>query len=292
MSRTEATPRATDLAGPVRRVLVIGATGYIGAAVARALDRHGYEVVAMSRRDNAGPYPTVPGDLTRPETLAAALDAARPDAIVHAGQFHASAELAALTTLLARGVPVFYTSGIWWLGAVGSLPFAEDPPVGDSTRARAERLVLAAAPRVRTVVIRPGVVYGHGDGIPGEMIAWARKYGAGRYVGAGSVRWPTVHVDDLAELFVLAIERAEPGAILHGIGDGAVRVSEIAAAADKAAGGTGRAEAWPVEEAAIELGEQYAGSLALDQAFSSVRTRMALDWHPKRPGIKDELLQS
>ncbi|MFI6826310.1 NAD-dependent epimerase/dehydratase family protein [Kribbella sp. NPDC050241] len=273
------------------KAAVIGASGYIGTAVAERLTGAGYEVVAVSRRGTVADYPTVPGDLTRPETLRSALAAVRPDVVVHAGNPSGDldVDLASTAALLDHGVPLIYISGIWWLGAVGETPFTEDPPGGDTPRAQIERAVLAAADRVRTVVIRPGVVYGRGGGIPAEMVGWARKYGVGRYVGDPGTRWPTVQVDDLADLVLLAIERARSGAVLHGVSDEAVEVSAIAAAADLAAGGTGRAEAWPVASAAEALGEQYARWLALDQAISSTRTRAELGWRPSRPAIVEDL---
>ncbi|TCC49253.1 NAD-dependent epimerase/dehydratase family protein [Kribbella pittospori] len=273
------------------KAAVIGASGYIGTAVAERLTGARHEVVAVSRRGNVANYTTVPGDLTRPETLRSALAATGPDVVVHAGNPTGDVEvdLASTAALLDQGAPVIYISGIWWLGAVGESPFTEDPPDGDTPRAQLERAVLAAADRVRTVVVRPGVVYGRGGGIPAEMVGWAGKYGVGRYVGDPGTRWPTVQVDDLADLVLLAIEHARSGAVLHGVGEEAVEVSAIAAAADVAAGGIGRAEAWPVASAAQELGEQYARWLALDQAFSSTRTRAELDWRPSRPTIVEDL---
>jgi nucleoside-diphosphate-sugar epimerase len=169
------------------RTAVIGATGYIGGAVAERLVAAGHEVSAVSRRDNVVGYPTVPGDLTRPDSLARALDVIQPEVIVHAGN-----------------------------------------PTGDVQL-------------------------------------------------------------DLADLFLLAIERAEPGAILHGVGEEAVQVSDVAVAADLAAGGSGRAEPWPVAEAGEQIGAQYAAWLALDQVISSARTRAALDWRPSRPTLVNDL---
>jgi nucleoside-diphosphate-sugar epimerase len=273
------------------RTAVIGATGYIGSAVAERLVAAGHDVSAISRRDSVAGYPTVAGDLTRPESLSRALDEIQPEVIVHAGNptGDVQLDLEGIGVLLERGVPVIYTSGIWWLGEVGESPFIELPPSGDAPRVHAERAFLDAAEKVRTVVIRPAIVYGRGGGIPAEMVGWARAQGVGRYVGTPGTRWPTVHVDDLADLFLLAIERAEPGAILHGVGEEGVRVSDVAVAADLAAGGSGRAEPWPVAEAGNEIGAQYAAWLALDQVISSARTRAALDWRPNRPTLVEDL---
>jgi nucleoside-diphosphate-sugar epimerase len=268
------------------RVLIIGSTGYIGSAVASAVAAAGHEVIPLSRRETG---PGVLGDLARPETIEPALREARPDVIVHAAHpIGAAADLAAIDRLSAFGAALVYTSGIWWIGATGDTPFDERQPHGNSDRARVEAAVLAAAPTIRSVVIRPGIVYGHRRGIPAEMVEWAGRFGVGRYVGSPGTRWPVVHVEDLGDLFVAAIERAEPGAVLHGVGE-TVLSSDVAAAADRAAGGAGRAEAWPVEAAAVELGERYAANLALDQVLSSTRTRSSMDWHPHRPGLVADL---
>jgi nucleoside-diphosphate-sugar epimerase len=140
-------------------------------------------------------------------------------------------------------------------------------------------------------VIRPGVVYGRGGGIPAEMVGWARTYGAGRHVGPAQTRWPTVHVDDLAELYVLALAGAGPGGVVHGAGEEGVRVGDIAAAADVAAGGPGRAEEWPVAEAGAVIGAGYAASLAMDQVLACGRAQAEYGWHPTRPGIVGDLAE-
>lgn len=65
-------------------VLVIGATGYIGSAVAAAFTRAGHEVAALSRRtgEDHGRW-VVEGDLEDPASLVAA--ARGFDRVVHAG---------------------------------------------------------------------------------------------------------------------------------------------------------------------------------------------------------------
>jgi dTDP-4-dehydrorhamnose reductase len=67
------------------RVLVTGASGFLGGHVARALERAGHEVIAAGRAVPAGPRRFVRLDLARPAEIAGTLDEARPQAIVHAG---------------------------------------------------------------------------------------------------------------------------------------------------------------------------------------------------------------
>ncbi|MFC4059124.1 NAD-dependent epimerase/dehydratase family protein [Planomonospora corallina] len=278
------------------KVLVLGATGYIGSAVAGRLAEHGHEVVALVRPAVAGEERVVPGasavrygDATDPAALRAAADDA--DVVVHAAApaGDAGTELAAVEALLAGGARIVYTSGIWVLGPGAS---AEDGPLAPiplvAFRADVERRVREAG----GVVIRPGIVYGRGGGIPALLVAKAAEHGRGRYVSADGQEptWPTVHVDDLADLFAVAVEKAEAGAVLHGVAEEAVPLPAIAEAAGRAAGlGGAGVRAWPVEEAAGDLGPAFAGALALGQSVSALRTREALGWNPYRPGIVAEL---
>jgi hypothetical protein len=85
----------------------------------------------------------------------------------------------------------------------------------------------------------------HPTAIPGAdklrlMSESARGEGAARYVGTGKNRWPFVHVDDLADLYLLALERAPAGSILLGVAGPSRAVSEVAAAASRGAGAGGR----------------------------------------------------
>jgi nucleoside-diphosphate-sugar epimerase len=97
-----------------------------------------------------------------------------------------------------------------------------------------------------------------------------------------------VHVDDLADLVVLAVERGQRGVVLHGVAEPAVPVKELAVAADLAAGGVGRAEAWPVADAASVLGAPFAAALALNQEVLSPVAK-DMGWTPRRMNALTDL---
>ncbi|MGW8351909.1 NAD-dependent epimerase/dehydratase family protein [Streptomyces wedmorensis] len=283
------------------KVLVLGATGYIGSAVVSRLTLEGHDVVPLVK-NAAALHPDAPvrvGDLTDPASLRAAVTD-DVDAVVNLATptGDEAVDTAALEALVeplrGTGRAYVYTSGVWVLGATGDTPANEDsatdPIAIVGYRPRIEQRVLAAAEDdVRAVVIRPGIAYGHDGGIPALMTGWAREHGTGRYVGPVATRWPMVHVDDLAELYVLALTKAQPGDLLHGVAWDSVPAAAIAAAADIAAGGTGRAEPWPLPEAAETLGAPFAEALALDQVVSGRRAVDELGWHPSRPSILTEL---
>ena len=141
------------------------------------------------------------------------------------------------------------------------------------------------------MVIRPGIVHGAGGGIPGMMIDWARAAGTGRYVGEPTVRWPMVHVDDLADLVVLAVDRAPAGTVLHAVTEPAVPVKELAAAADLAAGGSGAAQAWDEQDAASELSAPFAEALALHQEVTA-NVAHDIGWRPTHVNAVSELSEA
>jgi nucleoside-diphosphate-sugar epimerase len=276
------------------RVLVLGATGYIGSAVTERLTAAGHQVVALTRHrghDPRLPHPHqvrwgdihVPGSLSDAVTpdIDAVVDVSNPsgDAAVDAAKI-----AALLEPLRGTGRALVYTSGVWVLGPTGPGSVDEDAPTRPielvRERPEIEREVLAAAADgVRGVVIRPGIAHGRGSGIPALLVELARSHGGGRYVGA-PVRWPMVHVDDLADLYVTAVERADAQGVIHAVAEEAVPVVDLAAAAARGIGAAGPVEPWPIAQARATLGRAYADALALDQACSGYRARR-LGWQPR-----------
>ncbi len=280
------------------KVLLAGTTGYVGSAAAGALRGAGHEVVGLARSDEAAArleadgFPVRRGDLADPGSVAEAV--AGTEAVVHAAALAGDADAAAVRAVLAMlegtGKTLVYVSGAWVLGNTGDAVADEDAPTDPAAlvawRPAVEREVIAAAGRgVRSVVVRPAVVYGRGGGIPASLVRSARRKGVVRYVGDGRQRWSFVHVDDLADLLVLALE-APPGTLLHAAAGPALPAREVAEAAAEPAGA--RAEAWPLDAARTTLGD-FADALALDQQVSGDRARRLLGWRPRRAGVLWEL---
>jgi nucleoside-diphosphate-sugar epimerase len=286
------------------KVLVFGAAGYIGSAVVDALRAAGHSPVAAvhdPRHATADGLPTRVVDLNDTAKVRAAVSY-DIDAVLHVASPTGdwAADRAAVDVILDRlrgtGKPFVYTSGVWVLGATGPEGVDESAPTSPldivSGRPEIERAVLSAATdAVATTVIRPGIVHGWGGGITSMMVGWARERGVGVYVGDEPPVWPMVHVDDLADLYLLAITKAEPGALLHGVAEPAVSVSELARAADRVAGGPGRAVPWPVDDAAGALGTPFATALAASQTVRAAASR-ELGWFPRRAGAVADLAAS
>ena len=283
-------------------IFLTGATGYIGNAVADALMQAGHSVTGLARSDEAAANLHLKGitphhgDLKSPHTLAAAASAL--DGVIHTGttndgNLDQAAVRAMLDALKFSGKPFLYTSGVWVLGNTGDRAADESAPLKPiglvAWRPAVERLVLDSAHQgVRAIVIRPALVYGRGGGIPADLVRSAQENGAARYVGTGENRWPVIDVDDLAELYLLAFEKAAAGTLLHAADTSTHRVSEIAAAASAGAGRNGHTEPWPLDDARKTLGA-YADALVLDQRVCSDKATSLLGWRPRAAGILHDL---
>jgi nucleoside-diphosphate-sugar epimerase len=263
------------------RILVIGATGYIGSRAAAALAAAGHDIAALRRPDGRPlpkGYENVAGDMLDPPSLTGA--AAGFDLVVHAGAPLGDADLPGADALVARGSPLLYTTGAAVLGSGWS---DEDSPPNPhplaAVRPEIERRLLAAGGRV----IRPGMVYGTPDApIPALLATKAAERGAGIYIGPAGVRWPVVHGDDLATLYVAVAERAPAATIWHGVSETA-RLDEVAAVL-----GGGTAVSWPLEEATKELGP-LADLVTREQDVSSTKTQARLGWTPRHTSIVADL---
>lgn len=277
------------------RIFLTGATGHIGSAVMDAFLRAGHRVDALARNthkaaqlEGRGAHPVL-GDLGQPAAYA---DAARSaDGIIHAafeysprGAHVDAAALDALLTAAAASKSVrflVYTSGVWVLGN-SPTPADESAPVNpielSAWRPAHERRVLdSASDRLRTIVIRPGIVYGGGRGIVGDLLKDAAN-SLIRVVGSGDNRWPLVYDRDLADLYLRLAESSGATGLYHANDEGDERVNEIVSAISEHAKTTPSVRHVPLPEARQKMGP-YAEALALDQVVRSPRAR-ALGWAP------------
>jgi nucleoside-diphosphate-sugar epimerase len=286
------------------QVFLTGATGYIGSAVAQALSQAGYAVVGLARSEDqartlaAKGLGAHRGDLRDPASLAEG--ARHADAVIHtalpaaadAGQVDRAAVEAMLGALAEFNRPFIYTSGCWVLGHTGDKVADEDTGIDPTPlvawRPANERLVLDAARQgVQGIVLRPAMVYGRGGGLVASFVQSARAHGAARVIGDGGNRWTFVHLDDLAALYVLALQAAA-GTLLYAAHGAPVRVRALAEAASRAAGADGKVETVPIAEARQTMGP-LADALTLDQQISGERAQRMLNWQPHGLPVMEEL---
>jgi len=284
---------------PPMRIFLTGATGYIGSAVLDALLRNSHEVTALVRDPERaerlslrGVQPVI-GELSAPKSYASAVETC--DGVIHTALERSKRAVAvdrqAVETLLgaairraAKGNPVgfVYTSDLWVLGNTAGAA-REDAPIRPTAlvdwRPEHEKLVLDAGRgrMLRTVVVRPGVVYGGARGIVGDFLKDAAN-GLIRIVGDGRNRWACVYDRDLADLYVRVAAQPEAAGIYHVNDEADESVSEIVEAVANHAKMEPDIRHMPLDEARVKLGP-YADALALNQIVRSPRAR-ELGWVP------------
>ena len=142
-----------------------------------------------------------------------------------------------------------------------------------------ERLVLAASrgTALRTMVLRPGVVYGGARGIIGDMLKNAAN-GLVRVVGDGRNRWACIYDRDLADLYTRLVAHPDASGVFHVNDEADERVEDIVDSIARQARMRPDVRHVPIEEARTKMGP-YADALALDQVVRSTRAR-ELGWAP------------
>ncbi|WP_037914463.1 NAD-dependent epimerase/dehydratase family protein [Actinacidiphila yeochonensis] len=255
-------------------VLVIGSAGYLGRYVARSFAEAGYRVTGLQRpggRPVDPRYQAVPGDLADPASLRAAAEGF--DLVVHAGRIEGEVEREGVEAILASGTRLIHTSGADVLGPGDTFEdTVPKPPSCVAWRAPVEQVVRAGG----GILIRPGLIYGDNGGVvPDQLLPVAAKLGAGLYFERRGVRWPAVHVADLAELYPLVARKAAPGTAWNGVTE-TIAVDELAAVT-----GAGTSVCWqsidnPPAEIA-DIVELY----VMDHDVSSEKTRREMGWRPR-----------
>jgi nucleoside-diphosphate-sugar epimerase len=273
------------------RIFLTGGSGYIGSAVVDALVRGGHVVDALVRNTEKaaqvrarGGRPVI-GDLATPASFADAL-AAADGVILTAFEYSARGaqlDAAAIDAALSPGRPgklVIYTSGIWVLGPTPS-PANESAPVNPiehvAFRPAHERRVLDADADIRTIVVRPGIVYGSSSGIVGDLFKDAAN-GLVRIIGDGDNHWPLIYDRDLGDLYLRLVNHTDAAGVFHANDEGDERVNDIVAAIGEQTPIRPSIRRIPLAEAKQKLGT-YAEALSLDQKLRSPRAR-ALGWQP------------
>ena len=290
----------------MRTIFLTGATGYIGGSVAAKLVASGHRVRGLVRsRESAallaerGIEPVI-GSLDDADLLG--VEARASDGVINtASADHAAAVQALIDGLAGSSKPLLHTSGSSVIGddARGNRRsetiFDEESTLVVDPMKQARRnidlSVLGAAARgVRSAVICPSLIYGVGAGINPHSVqipflaANARDQGVVQIVGAGVNIWSHVHIDDVAELYLLVLSKAPPGA-LYFAENGEASFAQIGAAIAKRLG-LSTVESLPPEEAARRWGEAKAYfSIGSYSRVRAIRARRELGWQPRHASV-------
>lgn len=291
------------------QVFLTGVTGYIGSIVARRLKENGHKVLGLTRSEASAQklreiqIEPVLGSLQDRETLIES--AQKADAVIHTAFIHdysnfagaVQTERSAITTftetLAGSRKPFIATSGTGLLGDTG------DRIIDDSEnfefqgelagRAAAERDILDAAQHnIRSIVLRlPIFIYGRGGSqfIP-FLINNAKQTGVVRYIQPGNFKYSVVHVDDVAELYIQALQYGKAGSIYHAVSESGITAKAISEAVAQMLGY--KVAAMSKEKAIQAWGIAVATFFSLNNQVSCSKAEQELGW---KPSVKATILE-
>lgn len=285
------------------RILVTGASGFLGGAVCDELLRREHDVHSLVRREGSEPAGTsgVIGDLTDAGSLIAAADAVRPECVVHLAAEIASqrdrtkiqeANIEGTRRLIAAcegaGVRrIVFTSTVVTGDAHGAL-LDEDTELPVETeygrsKQAGEHLLREAS--LEGVIIRPSHVYGPGGWFVEEFVNRLRKPGRFAVIGSGENWWDTVRSEDVASACADAAERAPAGSVYHVVDDEPIRFYDFVALAADALG-TGPPRRIPVWLARLAAGADPVRAVTRSAKSSNARIKAELGWAPRFPSAR------
>lgn len=290
------------------KVFVTGATGYIGGSVSTRLLEKGHAVIGLARSDEAAAALKKRGI----EPLMADINAYTPivevtkrvDAVINAANSdNAFVVHALLSGLRGTGKSLIQTSGSSVVGKYDNGEASEDtfdedtaftPQPEKAMRVAIDQAVLASAKEnVRAIVIRPTLIYGRGIGVSStsvqlpKLIDVARRHGVPRHVGRGLNIWGHVHIEDVAALYLLALEKAQAGSLFYAEAAEA-NFKTVTQSLGRMLGLGDATQDWPIGEAVEGLGPGAYLSFGSNSRVRGKRSR-ELGWQPKGRALFDEI---
>jgi len=288
------------------KIFVTGATGYIGGSVAVHLLQNGYTVTGLARKEADLPrlealgIAPVLGDINAVKVITEQAQAA--DAIINAASADNPFVVSTILDAIAgTGKTLIHTSGSSIAGdkAAGAhgpqiryevIP--TEPKLEKQARVTIDTTVVDAASRnIRSVVICPTMIYGRGLGLHKDSVQvpllaqTAHQYNAGVYVGKGANVWSNVHIADLAELYLLALQKASAGTFYFAE-NGEAALYDIATHISRQLGYNGKTQGLSIDEAIALWGPEAAHfGLGSNSYVSAVKARQELSWQPNTTDI-------
>jgi nucleoside-diphosphate-sugar epimerase len=268
------------------KVLVIGASGLIGAHVTRALGMAGHQVLGLCRSDVAAQKvarleaEVVIGDLARPKEWATKVHDV--EAVVHVaaawGPDMGAVDRAMIEALVdearcGQAKPRFlYTGGVWLYGAGQTrhegAPFAPIAPFAWMVE-NAEYLRTSEA--FDLAVVHPGLVYT--SDMQGSFAGFAAAGKAGQkpeILESEAIRWPLIHVQDLAEIYADLVTRHGVNGDFNAVTEAGIPVGQICDAVTRAMGHQRKPEVISRAAALAAYGDMALGPM-LDQVVRGAR---------------------
>lgn len=274
------------------KVFVLGATGTIGQGIVKAFASNGYRVFGLCRSNekakNLLQDEITPVIATAQEVSSWEKYAEESDIIIEAladpkdPNTPFVVQKALLPILQKNKNKLFvYTSGSWIYGDTGKETVTETAPINPATKSKFRNEIEQTYLSVGAIVLRPGYIYGKQGSLTG---IWFKAIQDGKVSlsGTGDHFWPMVHVDDLADAYVKAVERfyIARGQIFNIVANNEKVGDCVRAIADLQ---NYKGEITFYGKASDPFNE----ALQMSQKLSSQKANFQLNWHPNHRSFVD-----
>ncbi|MGA7827148.1 MAG: complex I NDUFA9 subunit family protein [Geobacteraceae bacterium] len=197
------------------RIFLAGGTGFVGGHVRCTLLENGHEVLVLTHKRFARPEPgieAVPGDVTSPETLAAAMQ--NCDTVINLvgiirefptrgityERLHVEATTNLLSAARQSGINRFIQ-----MSALGARPDAVSHY--HQSKYRAEEAVRASG--LDWTIFRPSVIFGPKDDFINKLAGFVKSLPYVPVIGDGLYRLQPIDGNDVARCFAMSLDMPE-----------------------------------------------------------------------------------
>lgn len=281
------------------KVFLTGASGFVGSVVAEKLKDKGYRVSALARNEIAEAklrgkeLEIVRGALNDFEILKRA--ASETDAVIHTAFSHNFDDYddavrldrnvinSFAESLAETNKPLIVTSSSAVLGDTRDSEADEEHPFAEHSsrrlRGEVERDCLHLSTKgIRSIVLRlPLFVYGRaGSSFIPFLIEQAKKTGSANYVGSGEQKVSAIHVEDAADLYLLALETSTAKGLYNAAAE-TVSMKELSESVARLL--DVEAKSVSADEAREQFGKMFE-FLSINNRLSAEKARRELAWSP------------
>ena len=287
------------------RILVLGATGYIGSAIIDELKNGNHTVIALARSTEAEEklvaknVQIIQGDIRTPHNWSHIVQ--NVEAIIHTaatftddmGEVDQNLihELVSACEKFSTRLRFIYTGGVWIYGDTGNNIATEETaynPIPAFAWMCQNAKIAQDAHCFDTITLHPSIVWDRDGGGLSRFITGIKDNGSADVWGSLETHWPMIHREDLASAYRLAVESEIANDTFNLTADAGVLVKDIVQKLNRRFKIFVEPLIIPYDKVIADQGNWAEGPM-LNQRMSASKFNRAYNWTIKHPNVLSEI---